>query len=33
MKSLINAALDLEFACNIPGHYEDAMKGAIRFAK
>jgi Uncharacterized copper-binding protein len=24
---------DLEFACNIPGHYEDGMKGVIRFAK
>jgi uncharacterized cupredoxin-like copper-binding protein len=24
---------DLEFACNIPGHYEDGMKGAIRFVK
>ena len=21
---------DLEFACNIPGHYEDGMKGTIR---
>lgn len=24
---------DLEFACNIPGHYEDGMKGPIRFVK
>ena len=24
---------DLEFACNIQGHYEDGMKGAIRFGK
>jgi uncharacterized cupredoxin-like copper-binding protein len=24
---------DLEFACNIPGHYEDGMRGAIRFVK
>jgi uncharacterized cupredoxin-like copper-binding protein len=23
----------LEFACNIPGHYEDGMKGPIRFVK
>jgi uncharacterized cupredoxin-like copper-binding protein len=23
----------LEFACNIPGHYEDGMKGVIRFVK
>ena len=22
---------DLEFACNIPGHYEEGMKGTIRF--
>src|SRR5262249_45265369 len=25
--------VNLEFACNIPGHYEDGMKGPIRFAK
>ena len=24
---------NLEFACNIPGHYEDGMKGPIRFLK
>ena len=24
---------NLEFACNIPGHYEDGMKGPIRFVK
>ena len=24
---------DVEFACNIPGHYEDGMKGPIRFVK
>jgi uncharacterized cupredoxin-like copper-binding protein len=24
---------DLEFACNIPGHYEDGMKGPIWFVK
>jgi len=24
---------DLEFACNIPGHYEDGMRGPIRFVK
>ncbi len=24
---------DLEFACDIPGHYEDGMKGPIRFVK
>ncbi len=24
---------DLEFACDIPGHYEDGMKGVIRFVK
>ena len=23
----------LEFACNIPGHYEDGMRGPIRFVK
>ena len=23
----------LEFACNIPSHYEDGMKGPIRFVK
>jgi len=23
----------LEFACNIPGHYEDGMKGPIHFVK
>ncbi|WP_421996784.1 cupredoxin domain-containing protein [Reyranella sp.] len=23
----------LEFACNIPGHYEDGMKGPIRFVR
>ena len=28
-----NRTPDLEFACNIPGHYEDGMKGAIRFAE
>jgi uncharacterized cupredoxin-like copper-binding protein len=22
---------DLEFACNIPGHYEDGMRGSIHF--
>ena len=26
-------AANLEFACNIPGHYEDGMKGPIRFVK
>lgn len=24
---------DLEFACNMPGHYEDGMKGAIAFIR
>jgi hypothetical protein len=24
---------NLEFACNIPGHYEDGMMGPIRFGK
>ena len=24
---------DLEFACNMPGHYEDGMKGAITFSR
>ena len=24
---------DLEFACDIPGHYEDGMKGAITFSR
>jgi uncharacterized cupredoxin-like copper-binding protein len=24
---------DLEFACDIPGHYEDGMKGAIAFSR
>jgi uncharacterized cupredoxin-like copper-binding protein len=24
-------ATDLEFACNIPGHYESGMVGDIRF--
>jgi uncharacterized cupredoxin-like copper-binding protein len=24
---------NLEFACNIPGHYEDGMKGAITFSR
>ena len=24
---------DLEFACNIPGHYEDGMRGAIKFVR
>ena len=24
---------NLEFACDIPGHYEDGMKGPIRFVK
>lgn len=24
---------NLEFACNIPGHYEDGMQGPIRFVK
>ena len=24
---------NLEFACNIPGHYEDGMKGAITFTR
>jgi uncharacterized cupredoxin-like copper-binding protein len=24
---------NLEFACDIPGHYEDGMKGVIRFVK
>jgi uncharacterized cupredoxin-like copper-binding protein len=24
---------DLEFACDIPGHYEDGMKGAIAFGR
>lgn len=24
---------NLEFACNIPGHYEDGMKGPVRFVK
>lgn len=23
----------LEFACNIPRHYEDGMKGPVRFVK
>lgn len=26
-------APNLEFACNIPGHYEDGMKGAITFSR
>jgi len=25
--------MKIEFACNVPGHYESGMKGVIRFAQ